>query len=160
MASPDPDTTGRLTGQPGPDGALEQAFERGGLYALRATVAAHASALGASAVRVEHLVIIASELATNAIKHGALSNQDGIVEVNWGCNGDGTVALRWQEDKGPKVLPPNGTGFGSRLIKLEMTHELNGEVELIYDPAGLKVTLGFPLGGHLTATQPKQGIAQ
>jgi two-component sensor histidine kinase len=106
------------------------------------------------------LGIVFHELATNAIKHGALSNQDGIVEVNWGCNGDGTVALRWQEDKGPKVLPPNGTGFGSRLIKLEMTHELNGEVELIYDPAGLKVTLGFPLGGHLTATQPKQGIAQ
>jgi two-component sensor histidine kinase len=106
------------------------------------------------------LGIVFHELATNAIKHGALSNQDGTVEVNWGCNGDGAVALLWQETKGPQVLPPNGTGFGSRLIKLEMTHELNGEVELIYDPSGLKVTLGFPLGGHLMATQLKQGIVQ
>jgi len=106
------------------------------------------------------LGIVFHELATNAVKHGALSNQDGTVEVNWGCNGDGAVALQWQEDKGPEVSPPTGTGFGSRLIKLEMTHELNGEVELIYDRAGLKVTLGFPLGSPLSSAQLTQGIAQ
>jgi len=105
------------------------------------------------------LGIVFHELATNAIKHGALSNQQGNVEVKWSLNGDGAVKLDWNENKGPEVRPPPITGFGSRLIKLEMTHELNGEVELNYDSSGLKVVLGFPLTCFDTA-QLKQGIAQ
>jgi anti-sigma regulatory factor (Ser/Thr protein kinase) len=103
MASPDPDITGRLTGQPGPDGALEQAFERGGLYALRATVAAHASALGASAVRVEHLVIIASELATNAIAHAG-----GGGSLRLWRNGDHLYCQ--VRDAGPGIPEPRTAG--------------------------------------------------
>ena len=106
------------------------------------------------------LGIVFHELATNAIKHGALSNDKGNVEVKWGMNGDGAVALQWNESKGPAVRPPPGAGFGSRLIKLEMTHELQGEVELIYAAEGLKVVLGFPLMGAVDTAQLKQGIAQ
>jgi two-component sensor histidine kinase len=106
------------------------------------------------------LGIVFHELATNAIKHGALSNQNGNVEVRWGMNGDGAVALQWNESKGPVVRPPAGAGFGSRLIRLEMTHELHGEVELIYAADGLKVVLGFPLMCALDTAQLKQGIAQ
>jgi two-component sensor histidine kinase len=75
-------------------------------------------------------------------------------------NGDGAVALQWNESKGPMVRPPAGAGFGSRLIRLEMTHELHGEVELIYAADGLKVVLGFPLMCALDTAQLKQGIAQ
>jgi anti-sigma regulatory factor (Ser/Thr protein kinase) len=50
--------------------ALDQTFETGGLYAVRAAVAAYASELGAAALQVENLVMIASELATNAIAYG------------------------------------------------------------------------------------------
>jgi anti-sigma regulatory factor (Ser/Thr protein kinase) len=50
--------------------SLDQTFESGGLYSVRAAVAAHASALGASTAQVGHLVLIASELVTNAIAYG------------------------------------------------------------------------------------------
>src|SRR2546430_17070950 len=50
--------------------ALEQRFDRDSLYALRAAVAAHAAHMGAPPDRVSHLVIVASELASNAVRHG------------------------------------------------------------------------------------------
>ena len=105
------------------------------------------------------LGIVFHELATNAVKHGALSNVTGTVAVSWAV-ADQAVALQWQENGGPEVKPPAHVGFGSRLIKLEITHELNGEVELIYDRGGLKVNMGFPLGGSPETAQLKQGIAQ
>ncbi len=89
------------------------------------------------------LGIVFHELATNAVKHGALSNVSGTVTVSWAFTDGPAVALQWQENGGPEVSPPSRAGFGSRLVKLELTHELNGEVELIYDRGGLKVTMGF-----------------
>ena len=49
-----------------------------------------------------------------------------------------------------------------RLIRLEMTHELNGQVELLYEPSGLKVLMEFPLCNHLMLmqAQAKQGLAE
>jgi anti-sigma regulatory factor (Ser/Thr protein kinase) len=49
---------------------LDQPFDRDSMYALRAAVAAHATTFGAPPGRVSHLVIIASELASNAVQHG------------------------------------------------------------------------------------------
>ena len=106
------------------------------------------------------LGIVFHELATNAIKHGALSNRDGTVTMDWGVADNGNITLQWQERGGPEVSPPTRGGFGSRLIRLELTHELSGEVELIYEPVGLKVLMGFPLCNPLTVAQPKQGLAQ
>jgi len=105
------------------------------------------------------LGIVFHELATNAIKHGALSNREGIVAMSWGLADNGNFRLQWQERGGPQVAPPERGGFGSRLIRLELTHELNGEVELIYEPQGLKVLMGFPLSNPLAVAQPKQGLA-
>jgi anti-sigma regulatory factor (Ser/Thr protein kinase) len=71
MASPEARADGGHEETSGPDGvALDQPFDRDGLYALRAAVAAHASHLGAVPERVAHLVIVASELASNAVRHG------------------------------------------------------------------------------------------
>jgi two-component sensor histidine kinase/CheY-like chemotaxis protein len=106
------------------------------------------------------LGIVFHELATNAIKHGALSNRDGMVTMDWRFADNDTIALQWQERGGPEVTTPARNGFGSRLIRLELTHELNGNVELIYEPAGLKVLMGFPLCNPLVMAQPKQGLAQ
>ncbi|HEX3487372.1 MAG TPA: HWE histidine kinase domain-containing protein [Micropepsaceae bacterium] len=105
------------------------------------------------------LGIVFHELATNAIKHGALSNREGTVTMSWGFAGDGEVWLRWQERGGPQVSPPSRGGFGSRLIRLELTHELSGQVDLLYDPAGLTVQMGFPVSNPLIMAQPKQGLA-
>ena len=106
------------------------------------------------------LGIVFHELATNAVKHGALSNITGTVTVSWALSDEQAVALQWQENGGPEASPPSRVGFGSRLIKLELTHELNGEVELIYGRGGLTVTMGFPLYGGANPAQLKQGMAE
>ena len=107
------------------------------------------------------LGIVFHELATNAVKHGALSNLNGSVSLSWALTDRQTVALQWQESGGPEVSSPSRSGFGSRLIKLELTHELNGSVDLLYDRPGLKVTMEFPLlSGDCGSAQLKQGIAQ
>jgi anti-sigma regulatory factor (Ser/Thr protein kinase) len=49
---------------------LDQRFDRGGLYALRAAVAAHAAHFGLPENLVEDVVVIANELASNAVRHG------------------------------------------------------------------------------------------
>jgi anti-sigma regulatory factor (Ser/Thr protein kinase) len=49
---------------------LEQSFDGDSLYALRASLAAHASRFGAGNEEIEHLLIVASELASNAVRHG------------------------------------------------------------------------------------------
>ena len=50
-------------------------------------------------------------------------------------------------------MPPSRGGFGSRLIRLELTHELNGDVELIYQPEGFKLETQFPLAGQVNGMQ-------
>jgi two-component sensor histidine kinase/CheY-like chemotaxis protein len=94
------------------------------------------------------LGIVFHELATNAIKHGAMSRPDGKVALSWGVKDNERVKLRWREEGGPAVVPPAQPGFGNRLIRLEMTHELNGEVELLYETSGLKVEMSFPLNNY------------
>lgn len=69
--------------------------------------------LGANHVRALRLVI--HELATNALKYGALSTPQGKVKVTWQCEGD-RVSIDWRELDGPKVAAPGSYNFGSRLI--------------------------------------------
>jgi two-component sensor histidine kinase len=88
------------------------------------------------------------ELATNAVKHGALKNESGRVAIDWKVE---TVApgarmrLRWRESGGPLVRAPDRTGFGSRLIQRDLAQELNGEVHVVYEPAGLICEIDMPL---------------
>jgi len=79
------------------------------------------------------------ELATNAAKYGALSVPDGRVAIVWSLEGNGSdrLRLRWQEAGGPTVTPPTRKGFGSRLIESLLAAELNGEVQVSYEPSGL-----------------------
>jgi PAS domain S-box-containing protein len=84
------------------------------------------------------------ELATNAAKYGALSNNDGRLSVVWSEEGRRLV-LTWTETGGPKVEPPSRRGFGSRLIERSITHELRGELSVDYAPQGLRCRLSAPL---------------
>ncbi|MGZ9723776.1 sensor histidine kinase [Rhizobium miluonense] len=79
------------------------------------------------------------ELATNAAKYGALSAPDGRVAIVWSLETGETerLVLRWQETGGPMVEPPTRKGFGSRLIESLLAAELNGQVNISYDPNGL-----------------------
>jgi PAS domain S-box-containing protein len=80
------------------------------------------------------------ELATNAVKYGALSNEAGIVEISWAKRaGSGCTHLniRWEERDGPPVAPPNRQGFGSRLIQRSLAQDLGGEAVLSFETTGL-----------------------
>jgi two-component sensor histidine kinase len=73
------------------------------------------------------------ELATNAAKHGALSDDAaGRIDIAWQVEptpqGD-RMRLRWQESGGPPVPPPGRKGFGSRLIESGLAQELDGATD-------------------------------
>ena len=90
--------------------------------------------------RALSLALAMHELATNAVKYGALSQDGGRVGVQWRiAEDDGTarLELEWRESGGPPVSPPTRRGFGSRLIERSLARELHGEVTLLFDPDGL-----------------------
>jgi two-component sensor histidine kinase len=88
------------------------------------------------------------ELATNAGKHGSLSAPGGRVEVTWsvGRTEQGlTLLLDWKERGGPPPKRTRRAGFGSRLIRTVIEHQLGGKVEQTFHPQGLQALLAIPL---------------
>jgi two-component sensor histidine kinase len=88
------------------------------------------------------------ELATNAIKYGALSDPAGHISIMWentDLDAEPHFVFTWQETGGPAVSAPSGTGFGSRLITRVLKDDFNGTVELSYEPAGLRCRLTTPI---------------
>ncbi|HEU5067538.1 MAG TPA: PAS domain S-box protein [Sphingomicrobium sp.] len=88
------------------------------------------------------------ELATNAAKYGALSNDSGRVQVGWHVRRNGGAAeldLSWTEEGGPLVTPPTRKGFGSRLIERNLANELAGQVRIEYRPAGVVANIRTPV---------------
>lgn len=76
------------------------------------------------------------ELATNAAKYGALSEEGGTVAIAWSLN-DGAFHLEWREHGGPAVAVPERTGFGSRLVERIMASYFEGQAKLHFEPDGL-----------------------
>lgn len=94
------------------------------------------------------LALILHELATNAAKYGALSEETGRLAVNWSVEKNGSaseIRLSWQEADGPPVLAPKKRGFGTKLIDRACRFELSGHAELKFDPAGFKGEFTFPI---------------
>ena len=83
------------------------------------------------------------ELATNALKYGALSSQEGSVKIWWNCPDDG-LAFHWVESGGPPVSVPTRRGIGSMLITQNLKSAFAGSVQLNYDPGGVKCHLNAP----------------
>ena len=94
------------------------------------------------------LALALHELATNALKHGALSAQGGRVALRWRAAeapGD-RIALEWAESGGPPLAgPPVRRGFGTRLLERGLARDLGAgaEVRLDFAPAGLRVAIHF-----------------
>jgi two-component sensor histidine kinase len=88
------------------------------------------------------MALIFHELATNALKYGALANAEGRVAVSWIYSPD-TRALdvAWVETGGPVVAEPTRKGFGSRLIERSLRGELKGSATMDYRPEGLNCLL-------------------
>lgn len=81
------------------------------------------------------------ELATNAVKYGALSVETGRVEVTWESTAEGGFTLQWAENGGPTVSPPERRGFGSTLLDQVTGRELGGEGRVDYRADGVRATL-------------------
>lgn len=82
------------------------------------------------------LVLALHELATNAVKYGALSRPEGRIDLTWraGPGADGLIILTWTERGGPAVAAPTRRGLGSRLLVRQTGLEA---VTLSFDPAGV-----------------------
>jgi two-component sensor histidine kinase len=88
-----------------------------------------------------------NELATNAVKYGAFSNEAGSIVIHWGVESTpegNRLLLHWREKDGPPVTPPSRRGFGSTMLERGLAHELEATVKLHYTPTGLECTLTMP----------------
>ena len=92
-----------------------------------------------------------NELCTNTTKFGALSVANGRVEVSWTTDEDRQrLRLTWTERGGPPVQPPTRRSFGTRMME-SLGQQLNGRVELAYEPSGFRYALDVPLGSVIAA---------
>ncbi len=87
------------------------------------------------------LALALHELATNALKFGALSTEQGRVDVRWTETESGGFRLTWVESGGPVVRQPERLGFGSTLLAQVTGRELIGEAQIDYLASGLQVVL-------------------
>jgi len=97
------------------------------------------------AIPAGHVTLLAMslhELATNAVKHGALSSPEGSAVLSWKVEA-GRVELVWAEAGGPTVSAPRREGFGSRLITDAAERLPNGSLQRDFQPDGLQVMLAF-----------------
>jgi PAS domain S-box-containing protein len=151
--------TGRLAALSRAHNILTQtAWEKAGLHGL---VANAIEAFGAERFAVRGpafdvdpkaavtLTLVLHELATNAVKYGALSVLGGKVLVHWITEGSPEATnlhLVWEETGGPPVTPPTRDGFGTRLIERQLTGEFGGDATLDFSPSGLvcRIQLSIP----------------
>tara|TARA_R110000822_G_scaffold230728_2_gene362854 strand:+ start:254 stop:1297 length:1044 start_codon:yes stop_codon:yes gene_type:complete len=96
-----------------------------------------------SAKQAQALSMALHELATNAAKYGALSNDDGTVHVTWTLSDkeSGHLALTWREAGGPTVLEPTRKGFGTTMLTRILAQEIKGEIAMDYRTDGLVCTM-------------------
>jgi two-component sensor histidine kinase len=90
------------------------------------------------------LSMIVHEMATNAAKYGALSNDTGSIRLDWEVSAESAgskLRLIWTEAGGPHVVAPVQRGFGSRLIERSARDQLGGEATVDFLPRGVVYTV-------------------
>jgi PAS domain S-box-containing protein len=90
------------------------------------------------------IAVALHELATNAVKYGALSAANGQVDLTWLHKTDGELVLHWTEMGGPAVLMPTRRGFGSRVIE-RIIGQLKGKSRFDWRPEGLVCEIALPV---------------
>jgi PAS domain S-box-containing protein len=85
----------------------------------------------------QSLAMVLHELATNAVKYGALSAPEGRVAMAWERRPTGRLVLYWNETDGPIIAPPKRRGFGTGLIERTVRDQLDGEIRLDWGRNGL-----------------------
>jgi two-component sensor histidine kinase len=94
------------------------------------------------------LSLAVHELATNATKHGSLTEPAGRVDLTWSVTRTQqglTLVLDWKESRGPAPKRNRRAGFGSRLINMVIERQLNGQVQQSFTPHGMEARMIVPL---------------
>lgn len=110
-------------------------------------IAAEGPHLVFNADAVMALTLVFHELESNSIKYGALSTDQGEVEIRWSITADtpDRLELEWTERNGPICAPPSRQGFGSRMIAKLVGGRFHGAAETDFRPEGLRWRLSAPL---------------
>ena len=95
------------------------------------------------------MALLFNELATNAVKHGALTGENGRVKVSWTQEAEGAddrmFRLIWSESGGDReVAAPDRTSFGTLLMERSVKNNLGGSIERRWEPGGLVVEIALP----------------
>jgi two-component sensor histidine kinase len=104
--------------------------------------------VGLNSGQVQNFALAFHELATNSLKHGALSGQQGAVRITWTVQTTPvgpTLGLRWEEVGGPAVCPPTQKGFGRLMIETLVPRALGGKGVLQFDEKGVVWALTVPV---------------
>jgi two-component sensor histidine kinase len=94
------------------------------------------------------VAMVLQELTTNAIKHGALRNALGNLELRWNRLDDpegDALEMLWRESASVPVVPSLRKGYGSQLLRLIIEGDLRGEFSHTVHPQGLECRMRFPL---------------
>ena len=102
------------------------------------------------------MALLFNELATNAAKHGALTDDDGRVDIEWTQDPEGVpeggarmFRLRWAESGGRgDVVAPERTSFGTLLMERSVRNNLGGTIVRCWEPTGLIVDIALPARWH------------
>ena len=111
----------------------------------------------------QSITMMLHELATNAVKYGALSTQGGKITIDWREEAAGKakrVSLTWIESGGPAVSPPQRLGQGTRFIQQGVRYELGGNAILEYPPEGLRAAIDFLIEDADPAPGPPFRLAE
>ena len=95
-----------------------------------------------------------NELATNALKYGALSTPSGRLDVRWNLQGN-HVILEWREADGPAVKAAAVENFGSRLLKRLIEGQLKGSLRREFGSSGVTCIVEFALFTERPASRPR-----
>lgn len=109
---------------------------------------------------VQPISLLVHELATNAVKYGALSVEQGRVQVGWRIADNLDLELIWTETGGPGVVKPLNKGFGSTLVSEVTTRQLGGRVDAAWNADGLALTVSLPPRNYRLATGPDATAAR
>jgi two-component sensor histidine kinase len=105
------------------------------------------------------LALAMHEMATNAVKYGALSVPTGRVQVTWSVDAKSAqLHLTWREVGGPVVSTPTRTGFGSRVVRSVLSSQVGGTVDLMFEQAGVVMTLSAPVANLRGTEDPAFAI--
>lgn len=118
--------------------------------------------LRVAARAVQSIGMAIHELATNAVKYGALSNQTGRVHIAWQLTGGddhGHFTVSWKESGGPCIQVPKRRGFGSKVTKSMIELSLGGDVTIDYAPGGFGWQLACP-AMKIREREPANGLSQ